>query len=339
MGITKKHLLMLGALVAGGFGATAQEARAAFELNFQPSPDINPGSQGSEQAYARCNMSAIGSDAWCQHNLNTTAPDKTPFLREYITVGGVSYIHMIVGSLTPDPVTGAVFAQETYIRAGGNGGYSSSGGRPGCLFDPSRCDGGGVNLWRSGNGQVTAGAGLGNPLAGDQHTTGSGTGDPTRAIIRQVLKAPEMDQEFLKADFSLKPKITQTINSSDGIVSLLFALDMSLINYSTNANGTLTNQLTLNDPNIPAGSNFFDAVASAQSSDITGGRYTFSAGAGWTDAVVHTAYRAGNPFSGPIVPEDNTWNYDAGSYAYSSGNGINLTNVDWQAFRNPLENP
>lgn len=330
----KKYLLITG--MAGLFMGGGHETRAAFELNFQPSPDINAGSQSSESTFARCNMPTAGADAWCHRNQNTPDPDSTPFLREYITVNGISYVHMIVGSLTPDPITGEVFAQETYIRANGAGTYSSAGGKPGCQFQPIQCGGGGVNPLVSGNGQVASSGVLATPLTGDQHTTGIGTGDPTRAIVRQVLKSSEMNQEFLKADFLLKPKITQSINSSDGILSLNFSLDMSSLNYSTNANGALTNTLTLNDPlnPLPTGSGFFDAVASAQSGDVTGGRYTFTAGSGWVDNTVYSSYRAGNPFTGPIVPEDNVWIYDAGSYAYGNGGGAGISNIDWQAYKN-----
>lgn len=346
MGITKKHLLILTALIAGGFGATAQEARAAFELNFQPSSDIQPGSQSNEMTYARCHIPGT-TDAYCFHGGggNSPAPDFTPFLREYVTIGGIQYVHMIVGSLTPDPVTGTVFAQETYVRASGSV-YSSSGGRPGCNSNPNVCGGnslagGNTAPWTSGNGQIASESTVGTPLVGDQHTTGNGTGNPTHTVVRQVLKSLEMNQEFLKADVSLKPKITQTIASSDGLMSSEFTLDMSLINYSTSASGLMVNKLTLNDTDIPSESRFFDAVAGAQHGDVTGGRYTFASGAGWLDTSVHGAYSTVNFSTGvtTIIPEDKVWVYDAGNYSYSNGGGAGISNIDWQAFKNPLENP
>lgn len=337
MGITKKNLLVTAA-VAGLFAGTGQEARAAFELNFLPNPQ-GPISINNVRAFARCNMG--GTNAFCVRGDTTADPDTTPFLREVVTINGETYVHMIVGSLTPNAVTGEVFAQETYIKAvsTGNAHYSFSGGRPGCDIDNTRC-GGGANLWTSGNGQVFNNGAVGKPLVGDQQTTGIGTGDPTRAIIRQVMTSGEMGQEFLKAEFLLKPKITQSITANDiNGISSQFVLDMSALTYSTSASGTLINTLTLNDPTLPVGSNFFDVTASAQSANVTGGRYTFTSGRGWLDRTVHMQYRAGNPFTGPIVPEDNTWNYDAGNYTSSNGDSANLTNVDWQAFRNPLQNP
>lgn len=339
MGITKKYLLVTAG-VAGFFVGSGQEARAAFELNFLPATQ-GPDNANDVRRYASCNMGAPVADAFCQRADNTGDPDKTPFLREYITIGGIQYVHMIVGSLTPDG-NGETFAQETYTRLTNTGQlYSNSGGRPGCDFDNLRC-GGGANPWTSGNGQVANNSAVGTPLAGDQHTTGNGTGDPTRTIIRQVMLSPEMSQEFLKAEFLLKPKITQsiTVNGINGISSQ-FVLNMSALDYSTNASGTLVNTLTLNDPNLPIGSNFFDVTASSQSANVTGGRYTFTAGAGWLDRTVRLGYFAPGLNGAPpvFVPEDNTWNYDAGSYTSGNGDGINLTNVDWQAFRNPLQNP
>lgn len=342
MGITKKYLLVLAG-ITGLFANPGQDARAAFELNFQPSADIQAGSQSSEMTYARCHIAGT-TDAFCFHGGggSSPAPDFTPFLREYITVNGVQYVHMIVGSL--DPVTGLGFAQETYVRASGSV-YSSSGGRPGCNSSPNVCGGdslagGNTAPWISGNGQIASLSTVGAPLVGDQQTTGNGTGNPTHTIIKQVLKSAEIDQEFLKADLSLKPKITQTITSSDGKMSSEFVLDMSLINYSTNASGVMVNKLTLNDTDVPLESRFFDAVASAQNGSVTGGGYTFASGAGWLDTSVHATYSTFNFSTGvtTIVPEDKVWVYDAGSYAYSSG-GANITNIDWQAFKNPLENP
>ncbi len=337
MRLTKKNLLVTAA-VAGLFAVTGQEARAAFELNFLPNPQ-GPNSITDVRAFARCNMGGV--NAFCVRADGVADPDSTPFLREVVTIEGVTYVHMIVGSLTPDAVTGEVFAQETYIRAvsTGNAHFSFSGGRPGCDSGNTRC-GGGANLMTSGNGQVVDNSAVGTPLLGNQQTTGIGTGDPTRAIIRQVMTSGEMGQEFLKAEFLLKPKITQSI-TANGIngISSQFVLDMSAINYTTSAIGTLVNTLTLNDPSLPVGSNFFDVTASAQSANVTGGAYTFASGKGWLDTTVHLQFRAGNPFTGPIVPEDNTWNFDAGSYTSSNGDSANLTNVDWQAFRNPLQNP
>ena len=135
-----------------------------------------------------------------------------------------------------------------------------------------------------------------------------------------------MEQEFLKKDFLLKPKITQNITTlgNDGIKSE-FVLDMSAIAYNSSTAGTITNKLTLNDPALPVGSNFFDAVASAQSSRVTGGQYAYTAGVGWADPIVTNT--------------DNIWDFRAGTYAYSDGGSADLTNKDWTVYRNPFENP
>ena len=257
METTKKYLLVLTGVAALFVGQ--QPARAAFELNFLPHPGTLPdsrviaGTKSSEQTFAQCNMPG-SVDAFCFHSGggNAPAPDRTPFLREYIellnpdgTPTGANYVHMIVGSLTTDPNTGVEtgFAQEVYIRSG-NGAYSFSGGKPGCNRSNLQCggsnlEGGNIAPWNSGNGQIAAISTIGDPLSGNQHLTGNGTGDPTRVIIRQVLKVdkPEgrIEQEFLKAGLLTKPKITQNITStSGGTMSSQFVLDMSLIDYLTN---------------------------------------------------------------------------------------------------------
>ncbi len=342
MEIIKKYLLAMVGIV-GILANPGQYAHAAFELNFLPSPDIQAGSQSSEMTYSRCHIAGT-TDAFCFRGGGggSPAPDSTPFLREYITIGGVQYVHMIVGSLTPDPVTGAVFAQETYVRAAGSV-YSSSGGRPGCNSSPNVCGGnelagGNTAPWFSGNGQVATIDSVGNPLAGDQHTSGTGTGSPTHTIIRQVLKSIEIDQEFLKVDLSRKPKISQTVASTDGRMTSNFALDMSLIDYSTNASGVMVNKLTLTDPDVPLESRVFDAVANAQNGDVTGGKYTFTSGAGWLDTSVHATYSTINFSTGVItvVAEDKVWVYDQGNYGYANGGAADIGNIDWQAFKNPL---
>lgn len=331
MEIAKKYLL-IGAGVVGLFANTGQDARAAFELNFLPA--IEGPVNNTFNNYARCNMPGT-ADINCAHADTSLDPDKTPFLRELILINSVPYVHMIIGSLTPNS-SGEVFAQETYVQVislvsnGTNvaNNYSFSGGKPGCDGQPATCTAGSLSQL-AGNAQI-AGFGLvGTPLAGNQALTGIGSGDPTRAIIRQVISSSAMEQEFLKKDLLLKPKITQNITTLgiDGIKSE-FVLDMSAIAYNNNTTaGTITNKLTLNDPALPVGSNFFDAVASAQSSRVTGGRYIFNAppGVGWTDPIVSNT--------------DNTWNYTAGTYAYSDGGSADLTNKDWTVYRNPFENP
>lgn len=332
MEIAKKYLL-IGAGVVGLFANTGQDARAAFELNFLPAIE-GPTDPNHVRTYARCNIPGA-PDVFCQHADSAGDPDKTPFLRELVLINSVPYLHMIVGSLTPNN-SGEIFAQETYVRVTtlvSNGAslainYSASGGKPGCEGSLSVCSQGNISLL-SGNAQV-AGFGLvGTPLAGNQALTGNGSGDPTRAIIRQVISSSGMEQEFLKKDFLLKPKITQNITTlgNDGIRSE-FILDMSAIAYNSSTAGTITNKLTLNDPALPVGSNFFDAVVSAQSSRVTGGQYTYTPGigaGGWIDPIVTNT--------------DNTWSHDPGTFAYSDGGSADLTNKDWTVYRNPFENP
>ena len=377
METTKKYLLILTGVAA--LFAVEQQARAAFELNFLPHPGNLPdsriiaGTTSTEQTYASCAMPGSTVQAFCFHSGggNAPAPDNTPFLREYIellnpdgTPTGASYVHMIVGSLTTDPITGVEtgFAQEVYIRSG-NGAYSASGGKPGCnntnaICGGSHLEGGATMPWNSGNGQIATISSIGDPLSGNQHLTGNGTGDPTRVIIRQVLKVdkPEgrIEQEFLKAGLLTKPKITQNITStSGGTMSSQFVLDMTNSDYLTNTtSGVMVNRLTLNDPTVPQPSRFFDAIASSQSgkSDVSAGRYTFASGAGWVDRNIQGAYStpaACGPATSPpdangncvlLRARDDVWLYDQGSYAYTRG-GADISNIDWKVFKNVFENP
>lgn len=305
---TKKYFLALVILIS--LCPTEREVRADFALNFLPSDHLVASSITNNQQYTSCNIPGL-TDAFCVrgNGIANADPANTPFLRETVIIDGVTYQHMIVGSI--DPVTGLGFAQETYIRNGA-GIFSSSGGKPGC------------NSFRCLTPETWMGNGL-DPLQADARFTGNGSGDPTRTVIRQVLNTAEMQQEFLKAALDRKPKITQNITVSGQMISE-FILDMSSSTYNANTPGALTNKLTLLDPSIPAASAFFDIATSSQASNITGGQFTFGAGAGWLD-------------TGLSSPTDDTYNYDAGAYTYSGGDSFNLTGADWQAYRNPAENP
>ncbi len=97
-GFNKYDHLFAAFLAAVTFGITPSQAD--FTLNFLPSDHINAGSQSSEQTYARCNV-AGQPNAFCIHGGGGFAPDTTPFLRKFVTIDGIQYVHMMVGELSP----------------------------------------------------------------------------------------------------------------------------------------------------------------------------------------------------------------------------------------------
>lgn len=261
-------------------------------------PDLVPVSNPPNfMALLSCNRG--GTSSGCINNTGgnnipngTTAGipfvEKTPFLQEVVSDGLNGYYHVIVG----DPTKG--FAQETYIRLGGarwpNGQPSSvSSGSAG------QSNGGGF-------GAATTG---GNPLASSA-VSGSGGGNPERVQIRQVLDSPEMSQEFLKSTFLNKPKITQTITTSDMVSS--FEVDMSAIRYrgagATTTDAIITNKVTMIDS---AASGNFDMAANKQNSTVTAGKFTWTPGTG--DGLSN------------------------GTYSYTNG-AFNVNAIDWKVYYN-----
>ena len=271
-------------------------------------------------------------------------PDTTPFSQESVTIDGVAYWHQIIG----DPEQG--FAMELYIKQGGGALLSEgSGGRP-SNFPLENV------LYRkdldvqSGNGWDPLGL---NP-ANDFKTTGNGTGTPTQVVMRQVLGGTwdsvtktwscggaEFCMDFTKAALDTKPRITQMVNDASQEFSALFDLDMSSISYTDISKaGTLINTLTLPEfvpkgPTVPmtgsrGNSNNFDNGGSfnndidAQNSTVTGGRYTFSVGGGWTNNGRDDGYQ--------------TWNFEEGSYSYADG-GFDHLGQTWSSYFDAAQNP
>ncbi len=243
-------------------------ARGAFTFNFAPRPD---GAGGDR--YARCNFPGYGNDCYRgnpYNNNNDGNGDSSGFLQEITSEGGVNYYHVIV---LDDPNG---FRQETYIREG----WGSYQGGPGS--------------YSTGN----------NRYDGFSPTSGDGTGDARRVVMKQTLSGGGVSQTFLKASLGAKPVISQTL--TDGPVSASFQFDMSNSGYGTAAvAGTLTSTLTLADPAL-GGAADFDHAAQAQASTLTGGRYTYSGGV-------------------------------SGSYSYFDG-AFPHKGVDWCPYRDPAQN-
>ncbi len=273
----------------------ATEGRAEFALDFQPNPgrlssSANP-DFASSNFFAVLNCNRGGTSSGCTTG-STPSTEKTPFLQEVVSDATGTYYHMIVGDPTQS------FAQETYIRLGSviwpNGQPSSSSSG-----SAGRSNGGGFEAATTGGAPLASGA-----------ISGSGGGNPERTQIRQLLNTPDMTQEFLKSVFLTKPKITQTITTSD-IVSF-FEADMSAIRYrgtgAATTDASVKNTLTFVGAPVPGN---FDLAVNKQNSTVTAGKYSWAPGTG--DGLSN------------------------GTYTYTSGS-FDVNAVDWKAFYNPADN-
>jgi hypothetical protein len=275
---------------------------AGFSTNFQPT--VGPGWSNATQQ-GSCTFGTL--DCAGQYGNG----DPTPFQQDLVTIGGQTYFHVIVG----DPAAG--FAEESYTPYGA--GPNNTAGSGQVLqgdFSPT------------GGGNATSVIGNGNPLNasflqnnmnmsnifGDVAVSGSGSQSPSNVVFRMVLTSADgtMSMDVDKPFPDKKPIISQTIQ--DGTMSAVFVADMSALSYSDmNTPIKITNDLTISDPQIPAGSGDFE-MALAQQPDITAGRYTFTPGTGWD-----TQYGWDSPNS----------TFGLGTYTYLQGSGFNPYTFDW----------
>ena len=273
---------------------------AGFSTNFQPSQsDWQPSESHGYCVFAstNCSLTQLGNG------------DPTPFEYNVVNVDGQWYFHTIVG----DPATG--FAIEAYTPWG-----AGPAGNPGNInggdYSPA---GGGNETSVIGMGGLTNGDYIqGHTNAGNAfsnvHASGSGSQDPSKAVIRMILTSADgtMSMEYFKSFLDRKPLISQTIE--DGGMSGAFSVDMRAIGYQDmNTPLDITNNLSVVDPNIPDGSGNFE-MALAQAPDITAGRYTFAAGSGWN-----------NPDGWHVTGSS----FGLGTYTYLDGAGFDPYTFDW----------
>lgn len=321
--LTRQLLSASLALLAFGIA----ESRAEFALNWARGPGFV-----NNDGYINCNrpdsptgFGDAGACAGVVGGFNGYDPDRTPFLQETVTEGGVTYWHLIIGLNDS-----SAFAQEVFIRLqpGTDCGQGHTGVR--CSYSAGLLgDSGGMGSTI----QSTSGNGW-DPLRTDKNFTGNDSGDPTKMIMRQVINdtANGLTQEFLKAFYALKPKISQTV--SDANFTSTFIQDMSNSDYlasttaDNNNRGIITNSVTLIGAYATVQGNFdntatkftFDTANGTGSNAIqvnTGGRYTFAPGTGWnaTSTV-----------------------FNEGVYTYNEGEVVDISTLDWNAFRNPADN-
>ena len=300
---------------------------ASLQITWAAPPVLNWARQGTAggEAFMDCNRTGSVGGANCLTNGNdgmgSNDQDDAPFLQETVVFDGITYFHVMVGT-RGEPVVGNgnTFAQEVYIRVqGGTDCDTFMGGVAPCSQSGGR---------RGDNGGFEVNSGVGwDPLRSDSTFTGNGSGNPNAVIMKQVINDPTngLTQVFEKNTLGLKPKITQTV--SDSGMTSQFILDMSNSDYSTNATaGLMTNTVTLIGANAGIQGNFDAAgtgtnftTANAQALNVTGGRYTYTAGIGWSGS-------------------GSTATYDKGSYAYVDNGSANLTTLDWNSFRDPAGN-
>jgi len=192
-----------------------------------------------------------GAESRCAFGGNDNSYfDPTPFLQEVVMIDGVRYYHMLIGDPASD------FAQETYIQASD------------CCYQ------------RSGNydpfpKSASNGRGLAN---------GSGTGNPTRVVMSNMVRDAELTQLFLKDSLLFKPVITQSVVNAE--VRMDFQVDMSALDYSTmDAPGVVSNRFELLVDNFEDKGDYDNAIIPAFFSDkslvnqtVNGGQYIYTTG-------------------------------------------------------------
>jgi len=139
----------------------------------------------------------------------------------------------------------------------------------------------------------------------DPFGRGTGSGNPTRVVMRQRVRDSESVNEFLKDVLLAKPVITSTVFNDEMQINTI--IDMSEISYQdalTPAQVAITIEFTdplLEEAFSPGN---FDLATDAQKSTIHAGRYSYS----------------------------------NGSYSYEDGDGFNLNGINWASFCDPLQN-
>jgi len=157
--------------------------------------------------------------------------------------------------------------------------------------------------------------------------SGSGTGDPNRVIMRQLVSDGEIMMDFTKSKYDRKPKITQLLNVP-GDITQIFEVDMSNLTYQQDEGEAryLINQMWLWGAGAPPDGGGFDATLPV---DVT--RWNVSSNAG----VAGTGYSNAGKFRYDAFTDINgeqVWESGAGGvYSYSDGGGMNLEQ-DWGAF-------
>ncbi len=289
----------------------SRSVSAEFNLNFQPQTGTAVvASVANIDCFTGAGGGMMGHGGGGMMGMGGCGTDTTPFLQQVVRdAAGNQYYHVIIG----DPARGSNFAQEVYIQTAASGTacwFGCANARVGGMM------GGGGGMMGMGNGPapLTASAGSAqndrSPLSATEAVSGNGTGNPARVHMRQINNETGFGQEFLKARDAFKPKITQTITTTE--MSSVFSVGMDTIGYSTNnVSAPIINTLVINNPNIPAGAANFDIAKFTATRNVTAGKYTYVLGAG-----------DGGSF---------------GTYTYVGGN-FDVYGMEWASFCSPAQN-
>ena len=268
------------------------QPKAEFSLNFQPNSNV-VGSWANQTCGSGDGM--MGGMGGMMGGLGPGCGSDS-FRQEIISDNGTEYYHVILFDQTED------FALEFYMRTGGCCWWGGADAR----YTGGGMMGGGSTPYSSSYGNVD------DPLANaweplsNAANSGNGTGNPARVYMRQINNDSQMNQEFVKARETMKPRIVQNI--SDGSVQLTFDLDMSNGGYTSfTAPSKFDNTFTLTG--LPAAN--FDMATDVPQANITAGQFS---------------YTEGNVDGG-----------SNGSYSYA-GDSFDVYAVDWLSYCEPSQN-
>ena len=291
--INKKKYAQLAVLAVVGcvlfFLPDLRNSQAAFELNFDP--DLTSGH--SYQSFGNCENYSINMSHFANNDcsgfgtINGEHDDGTAAFQRVFTNGGKTYYHVIIG----DYQAADTFLMEYYIEATGSS-YQNGGGR---ASSSAYTNTGDMNC---SNSDTDCLYNMSNPYGADSDLGGTGTGNPTRVVMRMVLDDGITYSEFLKgasggadssAYFDKKPLIIQQINEP-GVVSAEYSLDMRSKTYSDNTPVTeaqKTNQTFILQGSTAANQGDYDSTGATQTPTnmadstgvvVSGGAYTYTNG-------------------------------------------------------------
>jgi len=218
------------------FSLCIRDSQAAFELNFDP--DKTNGH--SYTSFGNCenysiNMSHFADSRCSSFTLSGDHDDGTAAFQRVFTNGGKTYYHVIIG----DYLAGDTFLLEYYIEAVSGTSYRGSGPRNASAYTNT----GDMSCSNTNSDCLYN---MSNPYGADSGLGGTGTGNPRKVVMRQVLDDGITYSEFLKgagdansdglyddssAYFDSKPLISQKINEA-GVISAEYSLDMRGKTYS-----------------------------------------------------------------------------------------------------------
>ncbi|NOY71818.1 MAG: hypothetical protein GXP14_05485 [Gammaproteobacteria bacterium] len=246
----------------------------------------------------------------------------TAFLQEKVEINGVSYYHLVIGSEEEG------FVQEIYMQMGGTNWRTLPGVQRQTSFSGGRACLAGNRASFDERVACNADNNGADPLSNNSILTGNGTGDPGKMVMRQFIRddTSGFTQEFLKDQLANKPIISQDI--ATGRINLKFVMDMSNSDYDTDSiAGVMTNQLVINDPDIPENQGNFDfATDQGEGANVSGGRYKF------VRSFVSDEFITG-------LGETNGYvDFPTSTYTYYDGQIDPVMDIDWEAIKDPNQN-